>query len=168
MKTILKENENQALANQQSRFLPGLHSVFGEIDNPVDQVEGPEGQRKKDARVFVNNTSCQRVDGRDSGALLMETRLWSSGEPVRSISLRDRVQPFLQHTSRVQRILHTDRFICDTRTSKQLSKWHFSHLSLECRPERKQCSWCNDRPRKMLLQWSFLLQWYKQTNTTPK
>lgn len=115
--------KKQALPNQQSRFLPGLHSVFGEIDNPVDQVEGPEGQRKKDARVLVNNTSLyQHVAGRDSGALLMEIRLWWSGEPVRSISLRERVQPFLQHTSRVQRILHTDRFICDMRTSKQLSK----------------------------------------------
>lgn len=45
---------------------PGhLHGVLGEIDDPVDQVEGAERKREEDARVLVDDAgSGQNVVGR--------------------------------------------------------------------------------------------------------
>lgn len=53
---------------------PGhLHGVLGEIDNPVDQVEGSERKGKEDAGVFVNDAGAgQNIVGRHGRTLLQE------------------------------------------------------------------------------------------------
>lgn len=55
-------------------FSPGhLHGVLGEIHDPVDQVEGAEGQREEDAWVLVDDAGArQHVVGRHRRALLQE------------------------------------------------------------------------------------------------
>lgn len=40
---------------------PGrLHSVLGEIDDPVDQVKSAKGERKEDAGVLVNDAGASQ------------------------------------------------------------------------------------------------------------
>lgn len=40
---------------------PGhLHGVLGEIDDPVDQVEGAEGKGEEDAGVFVDDAGASQ------------------------------------------------------------------------------------------------------------
>ncbi len=64
----------------------------------------------------------------------------------------------------------TDSFVTRGQANSYQSVWLVTQRTLftfqpgtQTRKER-----CNDRPQKRLLQWCFLLQWYKQTNTTPK
>lgn len=54
-----------------SEHRPGLfHGVLAEVDEPVDEVEDPEGQREEDAGVFVYGTgACQHHVGWDGRAL---------------------------------------------------------------------------------------------------
>lgn len=81
---------------------PGhLHGVLGEIDDPVDQVEGAERKREEDARVLVDDAGAgQNVVGRHGRALLQEGLGVDGrvGESFgRSIEQRRRIHSFLEH-----------------------------------------------------------------------
>lgn len=70
----LKHSSNAFITEGCLICSPGrLHSVFGEIDDPVDQVESAKGERKEDAGVLVNDAGAsQYIVGRNSWALLQE------------------------------------------------------------------------------------------------
>lgn len=81
---------------------PGhLHGVLGEIDDPVDQVEGAERKREEDARVLVDDAGAgQNVVGRHGRALLQEGLGVDGrvGEGFgRSIKQRRRIHSLLEH-----------------------------------------------------------------------
>lgn len=81
---------------------PGhLHGVLGEIDDPVDQVEGAERKREEDARVLVDDAGAgQDVVGRHGRALLQEGLGVDGrvGEGFgRSVKQRRRIHSFLEH-----------------------------------------------------------------------
>lgn len=81
---------------------PGhLHCVLGQIDDPVDQVEGAERKREEDARVLVDDAGAgQNIVGRHGGALLQEG-LGVDGRVgegfCRSIKQRCRIHSFFEH-----------------------------------------------------------------------
>lgn len=83
---------------------PGhLHGVLGEIDDPVDQVEGAEGKREEDARVLVDDAGAgQDVVGRHGRALL-EEGLGVDGRVgeglCRPIKQRCRIYSFFEHAA---------------------------------------------------------------------
>lgn len=54
------------ICNNHAICSPGhLHGVLGEIDDPVDQVEGAKRKGKEDAGVFVDDAGAsQNVVGR--------------------------------------------------------------------------------------------------------
>lgn len=85
---------------------PGhLHGVLGEIDDPVDQVEGAERKREEDARVLVNDAGAgQNVVGGHGRALLQEGLGVDGrvGEGLcRAIKQRCRIHSFFEHTAGV-------------------------------------------------------------------
>lgn len=85
---------------------PGhLHRVLGEIDDPVDQVEGAERKGEEDAGVFVDDAGAsQDVVGRYGWALLQEglgVNRWVGKCFCRAVKQRGRVHPLLQHTARI-------------------------------------------------------------------
>ena len=86
--------------------LPWLHGVFGEINDPVDQVEGAEGQREEDARVLVDDAGAsEHVVGGHGGALgAVVGRLRTRELSVLSGALQTarRVHPLLQDAGGVQ------------------------------------------------------------------
>lgn len=81
---------------------PGhLHGVLGEIDDPVDQVEGAERKREEDARVLVDDAGAgQDVVGWHGRALLQEglgvDRRVGEGFGG-SVKQRRRIHSFLEH-----------------------------------------------------------------------
>lgn len=85
---------------------PGhLHGVLGEIDDPVDQVEGAKRKWEEDARVLVDDAGAgQNVVGRHGRALLQEglgiDRRVGEGL-CRSIKQRRRIHSFFEHTAGV-------------------------------------------------------------------
>lgn len=83
---------------------PGrLHGVLGEIDNPVDQVEGAKGEWEEDAGVLVDDAGAgQDVVVRDGRALLQEGlgADWWVGEGLGgALEERRRIHPLLQHAT---------------------------------------------------------------------
>lgn len=61
---------NTTTTTTQLTLLPRLHGVFGEIYDPVDEVEGAKREREKNARVLVDNAgAAQHVVGRRGRAL---------------------------------------------------------------------------------------------------
>lgn len=83
---------------------PGhFHRVLGEIDDPVDQVEGAKRKREQDAGVFVDDAGAgQNVVGRYSRTLLQEglsVDRWVGKRFCRPVKQWGRVHPLLQHTA---------------------------------------------------------------------
>lgn len=46
----------------------GLHGVFGQVNHPVDHVEGSEGHWEQDASVLINFTGPAHTGGGRLGA----------------------------------------------------------------------------------------------------